>query len=594
MSALAPVSRVTAAFVTQLNANFAYLDTQAVAFVTPETFGAAGDGVTDDSAAFVLALADGRPIVLDAGKTYCLRDVEVPADSPCPGIYSAGGARIVAAVGATVDSYCFLIRPSGGFVVNGLFFDLPISTDPVVAPVFNRALWFAPDDELGGNYRVENCRFSGASFGVVFSYVVRNSRIASNYVTGTWREGIIGQCYQNVQIIDNILEDGGYATGASQPAAAIRSGFSEQLDETLNLLIDGNTIARYCVNSGQSAIDCFSGAARNIRLCNNTCEMNGAGIEMKTEEWAIGSPDVYDSNAIEGNTIRLLNDVATSGITIFHSDPGSAQGKAANFLVSDNLISCATPPASGATHYGISVSGIDNIMIDGNRIWNVAQGIAVSGTGPAGDTADNVVVSNNTVDAVDHAVIRSGSSNTVNGLYIRGNPLLRNSASNKAAVNCSVATTDLEISGNRIESLAGSAVEIRDTVGGRVFGNTLIGSTRAVITQGTAPSGIKFRRNQCVATTGPAFDLSTGTGLEVQGNDIEVPIGSRTVSGAATYTSSDNNRGMVTADPSASAGGALGDTFSNSAVTSGGFGKWICTTAGGAGAATYKGTEAIA
>ena len=49
---------------------------------TPETFGAKGDGVTDDAAAITQALASGKNVVFDGTKTYAVGSViTIPADS---------------------------------------------------------------------------------------------------------------------------------------------------------------------------------------------------------------------------------------------------------------------------------------------------------------------------------------------------------------------------------------------------------------------------------------------------------------------------------------------------------------------------------
>lgn len=43
-------------------------------WTTPETYGAKGDGVTDDSSAFTQMFASGQPVMLTAGKTYLLKN----------------------------------------------------------------------------------------------------------------------------------------------------------------------------------------------------------------------------------------------------------------------------------------------------------------------------------------------------------------------------------------------------------------------------------------------------------------------------------------------------------------------------------------
>lgn len=571
------------------------------AYVMVEWFAAKADGTTDDADAWARALADGRPIALDARKTYAAKNVTVGANSACPGIFSFGGqARVVAPPGSTSSDAFFIVRKPSNFAVVGVHFDMPFTGSETVPPPFSRALWFQPDGNTGTNYRVENCRFSGGAAAVTgIGYIIRNSRFAGNYVTGTYGDGLSFNCLINVEIVDNILELTGIGTGDNAPSGAIRIGTSTQLDTSLNVTIARNTISLCCIAAQQSAIDCFSGAARNLRVTDNICSYNGAGIELKTMIWTQPSPpppgasDVYEHNVVANNTIRLFSDRNTTGITVFHAQPGAAKGKAKNVHIFGNMISSTVPVTVGAfVHVAISVSGHDYVTIGSNKVFNVDKGIIVGGVGPVGDTADHIDVSGNTVDVAGVAFQHSGG--TVNNLYIRSNPLLRaGAATTSSAVVILLPCSDLDIADNRIEALARWAIELRAVSGGRVTDNTLIGAVHALLTQSTGVSNIRIRDNEAIAATGPAFNLGTGTGIEVQGNQVEVPAGSSTVSGAASYTAADNCRGMVTSDPTTTYGGALGDYFDNSATGPGDFSRFVCTTAGGAGVAVFKGSGAI-
>lgn len=68
------------------------VDAVAEKFVTPQMFGAIGDGEADDTEAFVAALASGCPVFVPAG-VYCLGTVEIPAYGCLCGA-SAGGVVI--------------------------------------------------------------------------------------------------------------------------------------------------------------------------------------------------------------------------------------------------------------------------------------------------------------------------------------------------------------------------------------------------------------------------------------------------------------------------------------------------------------------
>lgn len=563
-----------------------------------EYYGAKGDGTTDDSAAFSACATAGMPIMLDGTKTYVIKNVNIPSGSLCPAITSTGGqARIIPPAGTTSSDAFFIIRKESDFTVDSVFFDMPVAASNVLPPAFNRALWFAPTiDNTVTNVRVEHCKFVGGTQALTgVGYIVRNSVFINNYITQTYADGMSFNACINVDIVDNILEDCGITNNTVGPttSGAIRTGTNDQLDMTFNLTIARNIITGCNVDAKQSAIDCFSGAARNILITDNNLSYNGSGIELKTKIWTQPSPlppgatEVYEHLVVSNNVIRMFSDRDTTGITCFHADPGSVKGKGRNVKICANVISSTAAVTPGVySHYGISVSGYDQVMIDSNFVINGDHGIAVGGLGPVSDTSDNIMISNNYVDVAGVAVQHSGG--TVNSLFIRDNPLLRvGAAATAAALEISFAGTTVEVSANRIESKAGRALEMRAVTNARVTNNTIVGggAAAAIIMQGTAVNGAVVRDNQISSTVGPAASLSTGTGIELRGNDIDIPAASRTWSGAATVLAAGNVRGMATSDPTATTGGSLGDLFLDSSGATRG---WRCTTAGAVGTSVYS------
>jgi len=247
-------------------------------------------------------------------------------------------------------------------------------------------------------------------------------------------------------------------------------------------------------------------------------------------------------------------------------------------LVSGNLISGVNAPASGAEIYGIIANGFDDMMISGNHIHNVATGIAISGHGESDNIAYRITISGNTVDAVDTAIARTSTVSTIDGLCIVGNPLLRNSAVDSDVIALDVGTTTrCEISGNTIESVAGYGIDMRGMQASRITSNTFRTAKSCIRSLAPASAGVTIARNRLIATAGPALDLAAGTALVAQGNDVEVPVGSVTASGAATFTAAGNVRGLRAAIPDATVGGALGDIFLDSTAATAG---WRCTVAG--------------
>lgn len=458
-----------------------------------------GLGLADDSSRFQKVL--NFPAAIDAsGATYRIMNLSVAPGNLCPGIFSDGSGILVPPVGATFSDFGITVTKLTAFYFRNLRIVMPSSTNPVVAPTFNRMIWFSTtgDDQVGVDWEVSDCNITGGLSAIVVGGRARNFRATDNYITATWGDGISGpNVPDGAYICDNELVDGGYATGAPQPAGAIRIGSSTSAHAGADITINRNHIVRYSVNAAQSAIDCFSNALYNADISDNIIEDCGSGIELKTVPAPAGALDVYQALSVRNNKVRLLPSASTSAISIFHAGADDDVGKGANVFIEGNDVSCPTRPPSGNGVYGIIVSGFSDVTILTNWFINVTHGISIAGVGTTDDTQYRTYIANNTIDAVSAAIVTA--SGFITGLYISGNPMLK--AQFRASIELSAGTiNDISIDSNYIWSTNTAALEIRDVHNGSVRDNDIVGGTNAMVTQGTPPSDVLIEENR-IATT---------------------------------------------------------------------------------------------
>jgi hypothetical protein len=89
----------------QVNANFAALDKLSV-FVTPQMYGAVGNGSTDDRAAFVAALATGLPVFVPGVSTYYVFSTPVALASNAV-IWGTGTKSRIVCTGTNANAHIF-------------------------------------------------------------------------------------------------------------------------------------------------------------------------------------------------------------------------------------------------------------------------------------------------------------------------------------------------------------------------------------------------------------------------------------------------------------------------------------------------------
>lgn len=556
--------------------------------IRPEWFGAKGDGSTSDSAAVLAAVnaCNNQSILLDPKKTGYPFSVTVSASSGCTGFLSVGGrARVVNPPGSTLSTngiYC----QRANFTVENLFFDYPISTDPVVRPAMSSA--FRCDMKTGNFVRFSNNKVVGGTTPVVFSASLATPTdgavdcyITNNVCSNFWGDGFTVYANSNVYITDNILKDGAYTNSASSGVIRTNSpwtGYSE------NLIIARNTIRNCSLAAPQSAIDCYSFAARNIMITGNILDVNGDNIELKSD--FTGDPAIgYRNIVISNNLIRVLYIPTknTGGIILNHTSTSAPDEWSENILIENNHIFCdSVDPGDNVTR-GISGNNYKNVTIRGNQIYNVSRGITMSPQYTVSALLDDLVIADNTIFASVYGIITS-SAGTINNLRITNN----NVRAPTAVILQTATVNNPSITGNTFKSESSIALTLQAVVDGSVSGNVLIGYSYGLYVSGTGTSGLLVSGNviSTDATSGNnAVLVDTGNTISLRNNQITVPSARRAYSGAGTVNAANNVRGTTTTAPTDAA--SVGDMWMNSAPAAGSPLSWVCTTAGNAGAATF-------
>lgn len=550
--------------------------------IRPEWFGAKGDYVTDDSTAFTNAAAAcaGHALLLNPAKTGYRFGITIPSTSGCSGVISIGGKAKVSTPTGVNSNVIYCQRSD--FVVDNLYFDLLISTNPLVAPAVNTAIRNYSGDSAT-RWRITNNRIVGGYHSIVI-YNCTDVQISNNICSGFWGESIAVDLVSDLNILDNIVEDGGYSATAS--SGTIRTSAPDTVTGQ-NMIISRNIVRNTFANGG-NALDCFTpGGAKNFVISDNILDRNGDGIELKT--YTVVPPEnVYRHILVANNVIRLLDTgVTQAGIALNIGGGGPIpDGKAANIFITGNYIYCDTALTSAANVYGVSASCYDNLTVSGNRFSNLGRGVAFAPSYTVSSIMNNTVIENNVMEVGE--AIRCSAAGTVNNLRVRNNDMvgdypmyLRTATYNNPVIE-----------NNRVTSTSSNAFQFENFVNGVIRNNsiTMSAANYAMYCVGTGTTGTLITSNmlETDATVGlDALRVESGNAVVVLNNHFSVPSTKRgiVIIAGATVTAANNVRGTATAAPASAA--AIGDTWLNSAPASGAALSWVCVTAGNAGAAVF-------
>lgn len=487
---------------------------QVVGAVRPQWAGA-GIGAADDSVQFQKVLNNYLGAAIDAsGATLKIKNLAVLPGNLCPGIYSDGTGTLTGPAGVVYTDMGVTVTKLTPFYFRNLIITMAVSTNPVVPPAGqNRMIWFANNDDTqeADGWEVTGCRSTGGQSAIVMAGRVKNARMVGNWITGTFGDGISGPGVgDGAFITDNTIIDSCYATGAPQPAGAIRIGSSSSAHPGQNITIARNHIIRCSVPADQSAIDCFSDALYDLNVHDNIIEDCGGGIELKTIPSPAGADlEIYGVFNVSNNMLRQLPKANSPGITIFHAGANDPEGKCARVLVDANHITCKTRALTGQGVSGITVSGYTDVAITNNFLKDLNTGITINGAGVASNTGYRTYVSGNSIDVVTAALSMASAGTSSNQVYIVANPMLKSQVS--AALSFSAGTiNDLYVLGNYIWGVNGAACDLRGINRGLFRDNVITGGTSPVVFQGTVSNNVVFESNR-LATTYDTIPAVSGT-----------------------------------------------------------------------------------
>ncbi|HTW27882.1 MAG TPA: right-handed parallel beta-helix repeat-containing protein [Acetobacteraceae bacterium] len=324
--------------------------------VTVEGFGAAGDGVTDDSAALAAAVASGRPVRFGP-KTYVVNGQWTIAQ-PAVLIGAPGLTVLKRASQSSGGAWISIQGPS--FAATGIVFDADRAA-------IAQESWGVLVTNACTTSQFEKCVFANAQgptlgCGITFlasdpaasSHVVRDCEMSGNDAHGLWVQAVAGVQVINCRAHDN----GGYG-----------------------LCLDYTDIT-------------FTAKVRLAQVLGNACWGNQRGISLgnynatntQPPVWGNANPDaiaaIVADNSCHDNVVY---GIAVSGQALavqnnLLSNNGSAGNGGAGLLANVSASRIAANMITGAGQYGIDSGGSIDTDIVQNYVTGSVIGINAGGS----------------------------------------------------------------------------------------------------------------------------------------------------------------------------------------------------------------------
>ncbi len=621
--------------------------------VSPKWAGAGLGAADDTTRFQVVCSAAGAHAINLSGCTIPITNATFATASTCPGMFSDGTGTITCAPGTTNTTFLVTVHKPDWYLdrvfIDGPVSTTP-AAPPACGTLLSFEP--ATPAAAASRQRVTNCRFRGGSTAVQFRNTLGSSlgAFTDNIVTNTWADATVVFLPQSFTYSRNQISNCGYDPSQTDAACHFTTNFSSAPAD--DLIVADNVIRDCCVGFNQEAMDFFGNLARNVVIAGNVIDqVTYGGMEFKSVLSA-GVPDFYGDVLIANNIVNFIvggagigvalnayatnitnitqaaNAVVTVGtphgltngdVVYFSSVAGMTNingltgtvtaatsltftvninstaflaytfGGAASstkksikrWKITGNHFLC---DGAGSTSTGVQLAGMDNVDISDNSFQNIATAIGISVGNVASIT--NVNVLNNVAVVSGNPLLTSG---VINYLAVMGN----NFTSTGTMASQLLGThNNLTFSGNSLTPAPSNFCAVfNDAHTGMIANNTAIGSHAGFVFGGTASTNLRIVSNNISCIFSPFSFATAAASIIVADNSVSCDVSVPIVGGvaAATPLNWGNKRAPMNVDPSATVAGTVGDVVPNYAPAAGGIWAWVCTTAGAAAAAVFKG-----
>ena len=348
-------------------------------YVTPVMFGAYGDGIEDDTAAFTQAMKMNKPVNLIA-KTYLISET-MTAENDLMTI-SNGTIKM----NAEAEKGFIYVDQAEYVTIKDIYFE----GSGVAMPTGSYGNYTAVQAYRADHLTIDNCSVKNVSNGGFFI-------LESSYVTVT----------------NNTLSD--FANRDAYGAIVVGYGIN-QID------MGFQTIQNNTIDGGHFGIEC-QGWQHDINISNNKTRNNyGYGIVLY--RYQLDASSKFKNAQVIGNLVENTHHNTSVG---YYNGMGIYAQTIDRVTISDNIVnnSMLDRPDAGSPNRtlspgAISISGSEEVTCTGNVINNsVIDGIDVVDV--ASDTIGNIVANNVINDAAVHGIHGQALQNViVSGNIISG------------------------------------------------------------------------------------------------------------------------------------------------------------------------------
>jgi Pectate lyase superfamily protein/Right handed beta helix region len=518
--------------------------------INVKQYGAVGDGVTNDNAAFAAAIAAGSPIYVPPG-TYNLGSTALRPKTGTK-IYGVPGLSILKRTGNDASSYLqayFDIIDVQDVTLDGLVFDFTANTSREYG-------FIVRSTTLGLTQRIaiRNCTFKNTPNFI--ERFVQGVRIEDNYFLG----GGINGASSGVGIGGQIVAGAGVnSDGVSRDITIANNYFENMRTEAVdvnwnvwdvvicnNMMIncdlttgtgeyidiggstDGTNICRHIIVSGNNIIVTNAALAStgirikqwttDVTVTGNTIRSASGGSASAAITTNVSASDVtITGNAIEGFQAGIAATSPGSRVTITgNSIRGSLSGITAtgctDLNISGNTIAVATPTG---TARGIFLTSCTGFVIADNRVFGFGiDGISTDAGSSPGTISGNFS-SGNVTDGIH--VFGPNIAITGNTAYLNGRIGINLAGAQHLTLVGNSSYNNSQITANQYGINVAAGCDFAMVEGNKSYDTQGVGATQNGIAFG-ACDRVKYNNNICwpvkttaQAGTGSLTNSSVGT-----------------------------------------------------------------------------------